>query len=149
METPRTWDVESVVLGAIVLVALLVGAFVVHRVSRQLHEVKSEYVTASVIRAVRAYVHEHDGQWPTSWSDLTERDDVTRYAVVRFDISSDDILKDRNLIYDAIRPASGDFRTYPRARQDLDRLYETIAKAKAKQATPADAVLPIPPTPPR
>ena len=91
----------------------------------KLYRMKSEYVTADVIRAASRFVTEHSGQWPRSWKDLGG-EDLSRYTDFRFDLTVQMLIHDRQLIYSAIQPRCHRYRTYPHARAQLDGLYEKL-----------------------
>ena len=112
--------------SAVLLIALVV---IVPRVIR-LRRLTREYATVGTIRGVQVYVGEHDGEWPKSCSDIDGPDYCREYSVVRFDITSEDILNDKSLIYDSIKPIHGVFCEYPHAKRHLDELYDIIAEKK-------------------
>lgn len=93
----------------------------------------SEYRTAEVVRDVQEYVEANGGQWPRSWEVIGDGTDHSEYTVVRFDLSAEEILEDKQLIFGAIRPTSGRYLTYPHAARDLGRLYEAILRAHEEQ----------------
>ena len=133
---PRRRLRKALIIGcaSVGTVALLLVAWVAIGVYPRLANLGYEYNTASVVRAVEEYVKTHDGEWPRSWADLDESRRRPDYTVVRFDLTADEILENNDLIYDAIRPSTGVYYTYPHARTDLERLLNTIEEAKSKAA---------------
>ncbi len=116
----------------LLLSAILYGAWVAYHFDRR---IKAEYTTARVIRIVDEFVANNNGQWPTSWSDLdaallsessTDSYHYRKYVIVDFSLTSDELLDNPERIKDAIVPVTGEYRTYPHARRQLEQLLETI-----------------------
>ena len=124
----ENFGIKALWIGLIGVLLAVVGstAFVV---IPKLHSMKSEYVTADVIRAADRFVTAHPGRWPQSWQDLGG-EDLSRYTDFRFDLKRRMIVRDRQLIYGAIQPKGHRYRTYPHAREQLDALYEKLASAR-------------------
>ena len=106
---------------------------------------RGDYETARVIQIVEDYVKTHDGNWPVAWEDLdgTETSHATRldssywrrYTRVDFTLTSEQLIEKPDLIYDAVKPLSGEYIVYPHARQDLERVMQAIRDAR-KLRTP-------------
>ena len=102
------------------------------------YRLKSEYSAASVISDVTKFVESHKGQWPTGWRDIPNGTDASRYVNMKFDVVADELIANPSLIYDTIKPKSGEYRTYPHAERQLDALrqslirFHTSADQKAK-----------------
>jgi len=129
---------------AATLVVILLGAAAIFYY--QFNEaLRGDYETARVIQIVEDYVTTHDGNWPVSYEDLdgTETAHATglassywrRYTRVDFTLTSEQLIKNPDLIYDAVTRLSGDYVVYPHARRDLDRLMQAIRDAR-KSPTP-------------
>jgi hypothetical protein len=107
---------------------------------------RGDYATARVIQTVEDYVKTHDGSWPTSWEDLdgTETAHATRldssywrrYTHVDFTLTSEQLVEKPDLIYDAVKPLSGEYIVYPHARQNLEGVMQAIRDAR-KSPTPS------------
>jgi hypothetical protein len=122
---------KALSLGIAAIVILIVGS-VGYAIGPKLYYMKSEYVTADVIRAADRFVTEHPKKWPRSWQDLGGKD-LSQYTDFRFDLTPDMILRDRQLIYSAIQPKCHQYRTYPHARAQLDALYEKLSSVVSRQ----------------
>lgn len=117
--------IKALLCGVAVIGLLLAGS-VVYLFGTKFYYMKSEYITADVILAADRFVSDHPGQWPRSWQDLGS-EDLSKYTDVRFDLTADMLIHDRQLIYSAIQPKCHQYRTYPHARENLDRLYRKLA----------------------
>jgi hypothetical protein len=122
----RSTAPKAAIVGTLLMLAGIAGVLA-YQLGPKLYWMKSEYVTAGVISAADRYVAEHPQQWPSSWQDLGEGDQ-SRYTEFRFDLTTDRILQNRELIYTAIQPRSRKYRTYPHARRQLDELYRKLAE---------------------
>lgn len=87
---------------------------------------RSEYPTANAISAVTRHVQKHQGQWPTTWDDLSFPPDLRHQVNIRFDVTSRQILANRRLIHEVITPVTGPFRIYPHSKDDLDHLLSQL-----------------------
>jgi hypothetical protein len=92
------------------------------------HQLKAEYATAGVIRDVTQFVESHKGQWPKSWDDIPDGNSCRHYVRMRFDVKTDDLVADPNLIQSAIAPASGVYHTYPHAERQLNQLRDVLVR---------------------
>jgi hypothetical protein len=92
------------------------------------YRLKSEYSAAGVISEVTRFVESHNGQWPTGWRDIPNGTDASRYVTMKFDVVTDELIANPSLIYDTIRPKSGEYRTYPHAERQLDALRESLIR---------------------
>ena len=94
------------------IVALLCVGLCAWAIGPRLWYVSSEYRTAGVIQATDDHVTAHPGRWPRSWADLglTDQSSSTR---VRFDLTPEEVVANRELIYKAILPVAGHYYTYP------------------------------------
>jgi len=101
----------------------------------KLANMKSEYVTARVIRDTHAFVKKTHGQWPRSWADLGS-EDLSSYTRMRFDI--DPATATREDILSAISPKSGRYLTYPHAGNGLARLFEELENQRQGAVGPED-----------
>lgn len=122
---------KALLLGIAAITILIVGS-VGYVLGPKLYYMKSEYVTADVIRAADRFVTEHPKKWPQSWQDLGG-EDLSRYTDFRFDITPEMIVRDRQWIYSAIQPKCHQYRTYPHARAQLDRLYDKLTAVPSLQ----------------
>lgn len=95
---------------------------------------KSEYVTAGVIRDTDRFVTEHPHQWPKSWRDLGV-EDFSQYTDFRFDLTPEMIARDPELIYSAIQPQCHQYRTYPHAKTQLKALSDKLLNEQPKEST--------------
>lgn len=121
-------------------IVLLGGMLLVYGIYQYLQQVKSEYETVRVVQMVEDYVKSHDGQWPSSWQDLDETKTGKRlgsrssyyrqFAAVDFSCHSEQLLRDPAAIYEAVTPVSRRYVMYPHAKQDLDRVLQTIRDAR-------------------
>jgi hypothetical protein len=98
------------------------------------YRLKSEYATAAVISDVEQFVTSHNGQWPRAWEDLPRSDHARNYVKLDFNVSIEDLIADRDLIYIAIIPMSGEYHTYPHARRQLEQLRDTLARFHEERA---------------
>ncbi len=112
-------------LTLIACMAAAGAAFLAWAVGPKLLNMKSEYVTADVIRDTRAFVAKTRGQWPRSWQDLGS-DDLSSHTHMTFDI--DPATATREDILSAIAPRSGRYLTYPHAEDDLAALFVEVRK---------------------
>lgn len=127
------------------LLTFLVVAFVVAGVISwalypQISNLKSEYTTASVIRDLDAFVTAHPGEWPNSWRDLGDGLDRSSYTKFRFDLSPDAVLRQPELIYEAVRPIRGVYHTYPHAKSQLDEVLRKMQQKSSLERTAAPFV---------
>lgn len=90
----------------------------------------AEYPTAGVIGDVATFVEENNGDWPTSWEQLGVSEEIQGLVVMRFDVTSEQILADPDLIYEVIQPVTGPFRVYPHSEENLEYLRERIEYMK-------------------
>ena len=102
----------------------LAAAFVLGLSWCVIMNLKSEYVTADVIRLITEYVESNDGQWPQSWADIG-RQDARSLTYVNW--SLDPQTADRHDIMTSIEPITDIYYVYPHAQSDLRRLYDAIA----------------------
>ncbi|MHB9081554.1 MAG: hypothetical protein ACYC3X_29130 [Pirellulaceae bacterium] len=124
-----------------ILVAIIgVYAVIIRPLSEFGRTLKSEYDTQTVIRMVEQYVRAHDGKWPSSWSDLGQDDgsDFPKYTRINFTIRSENLLKDRDMIYSAITPTSGEYTIYPNADRNLESLLQAIIESTTVAAHTAN-----------
>ena len=126
---PRSF--KALLIGVAAVVLWFVGG-VAYVLGPKLYYMKSEYVTADVIRAADRFVAEHPKKWPHSWQDLGG-EDLSRYTDFRFDLTPEMITHDRQLIYSAIRPKCHQYRTYPHARAQLDEIYEKLTSVPIRE----------------
>ena len=96
---------------------------IVWAVSPKLINMKSEYVTAGVIRDTYEFVKENQGQWPNSWSDIGSQD-FSSHTRMSFHIDPSSATKEQ--VMSAISPQSGKYLTYPHAKADLESLFEEM-----------------------
>ena len=89
------------------------------------------------------YVETHDGSWPSSWNDLEATDRCRerglaisvypRYTSIDFTLTSDQLIEEPDLIFQAVSPSSGEYICYPDARLLLGRILETIRRERSTQ----------------
>ena len=82
-------------------------------------------LTENVIIDTRQFIISNHGQWPRAWGDLiSKREGIpSRYVIVRFDLSSKELLDSPDMIFTAIRPVLGDPKRF---KADLEDLREQI-----------------------
>ena len=119
---------KTIILSALGLAAVALVGFGVSRFNTWRQRVRGEYYTAGVIRDVTEYVAAHKGAWPTTWEDIGETKQAESFVTMRFDLTSEQILADTNLIFTSIEPSRGQYIMYPHATWDLKHLLETIRK---------------------
>jgi hypothetical protein len=139
LEHPWRWAI-----GSLVVVVLSAAAFLGYDIGESL---RSDYGTAGVIRIVDDYVRTHGGNWPSSWGDLDATEAARRsqssssywrkYTRVDFTLTSEQLIENPDLIYDAVTPLSGEYFVYPNAREDLDRVMQAIRDARKSPTAPA------------
>jgi hypothetical protein len=113
----------------LVLVGIVsLGAMIAKWIFDWDYQLKSEYVTADVIRDVEQFVKLQNGRWPRSWDELPGAVDARNYARIDFNASTQDLIADRHRIYTAITPMSREYRTYPHAERQLDQLRDTLVR---------------------
>jgi hypothetical protein len=108
---------KTVLICFAAVVVFFVGSFV-YVLAPKLYYMKSEYVTADVIRDTDRFVSAHPGEWPHSWHDIGGVD-LSRYTDMRFNLTTQEIISNKSLIYTAIQPKCHQYRTYPHARAQL------------------------------
>jgi len=91
-------------------------------------QLKSEYMTAQVIRDVTQYVRSHKGDWPRSWADIPQSEYARQYVKLKFDVDPDELVASPNLIQTTIVPMSGEYNTYPHAERQLNELRDELAR---------------------
>jgi hypothetical protein len=120
---PRIMKTVLYAVGIAIAVAAVVGVCL-FRVWRE--RVRGEYYTASVIRAVTEHVESHDGMWPKNWAAIGETEAAERFVAMRFDLTSEQILSDTNLIFTSIVPKQGPYIMYPHGNRNLLQLLEIM-----------------------
>jgi hypothetical protein len=120
--------------GIGVLLLLFIG-IVLYSIMPQLLNMKAEYNTADVIQKVDAFVRDHPGQWPRSWTnlELSNQDDLT---TVNFTINPTNATKADVLA--SIHPPNGRYYTFPHSKRMLENVFIAMTNAM-KQAEPTDA----------
>ncbi len=134
MKLKHPWLWTVVIVSAILL---LVAAVFFYQFNEAL---RGDYETARVIRIVEDYVKTHDGTWPASWEDLDGTETAhaarldssywRRYTHVDFTLTSEQLIANPDLIYDAVKPLSGEYIVYPHPRQNLEQVMQAIRDAK-------------------
>lgn len=116
----RRW----IIIGVALLGLLIIGA-VGWPMFVRFRNMRAEYMTAGVIDRVRSHVEKTSGKWPTSWRELNGVDlsDCTR---VNFQLDPSRATRDE--VRQSIQPRSGEYYTYPHAREKLDALYDALRK---------------------
>ena len=113
----------------IIFLACILG-FGILEFKRWEDRIKGEYLTADMIRITTQYVEDHQGNWPKSWKDLNQGPKVDKSVQMDFSISSEEIVRNKELIYRAILPVKGNYIMYPHAKEQLEYLFEEIRKMK-------------------
>ena len=90
---------------------------------------KSEYVTASIIRSVNNFVSANR-KWPALPSDVSKTD-FHEYANMDFNV--DVYTSDENRILHSINTQSGIWKTYPHYKMDMEGLRDTIFTIRMNQ----------------
>lgn len=121
-----------ITMSFIVLAIIAVGAVFIVQVFQYLETIDPEYNTAEVIREVTTYVQDNNGDWPDSWSDLDVNESIHEDVVIRFDVTSEQILENPDLIHEVIVPSTGQYRTYPYAQSDLEYLLKVIRELRTE-----------------
>ena len=124
---------RSLIAIGCVLVAL-VGCVVV-ALWPKVSNMKSEYVTAGVIRDTGLFITKTDGQWPRSWADLGE--DRSRCTDLNF--SLDPVKATKDDVLGAIKPKSGRYYTYPHSKEDLEAVYNELRSHRGQAFAAAHA----------
>lgn len=127
----------------VIAVLLFVAAYLYYRLNEAL---RGDYVTAGVILIVEDYVKTHDGNWPVSWEDLDGTEEARarrqassywrRYTRADFTLTSEQLIRNPGLIYDAVKPVKGKYIVYPNAKLLLDDLMQAIRDARKSPTTP-------------
>lgn len=127
------------VLGGMALLLIGIAAWTL---APKLKNLKSEYGTADAIRATEAFVKEHHGQWPKSWSDLgmSNQDALT---TMNFNLNPNTATKETVLT--AIQPRNGKYYTFPHSVWMLENVYAEMTNG-LKWAYPAASPAPPPPS---
>ncbi len=136
---PWRWTV-----GVVLASLLLAVVYFYWRVNDAL---RGDYETIRVVQMVEDYVKMHDGHWPLSWEDLDGTETAKhlapldssyfrRYTTVNFALTSEQLIANPTLIYDAVRPISGKYHVYPHARHDLDSVMQAIRDNCQIERTP-------------
>ena len=86
---------------------------------------KSEYVTAGVIKTVTAYVQKNPGKWPRCWNDLGGTDH-SQYTRMNFSLNP--ATATREEILSSILPNSDKYMTYPHAKKQMEKLWTLVKK---------------------
>lgn len=125
--------ITAVVVIILIVCAILIYQFVAAGLKIAKHA-SAEYPTAQVIGKVTTFVEENDGNWPTSWDDLDFYEDQQDLVVIRFDVTSEQILSEPELIYEVIQPVTGEYHVYPHSKENLDYLLDRIEYMKQRPA---------------
>ncbi len=105
------------------LVALIGGYCVYRAISDALHAENVLHAGRLTIKLLDDYVTEHDGKWPSSWTDLKklpptdwamfewpkDSAEVQRYIAVNFAAGTDSIATQSVQEFDAVRPIKGSY----------------------------------------
>jgi len=135
----RYWHLLIFVVVASIIVFIALG------LGTRFLNMKSEYVTAGVIRNTNAFVEDTGGQWPRSWTDL-KMDDMSAYTRMNFDIDPTTATKEE--IMSSIRPQSDMYITYPNAEDDLERLWTELQRHSCSKQVTTKSATPPPSAPP-
>ena len=131
--------------GIVVAVLLAATAYSYYTLNEAL---RGDYETRRVVQMVEDYVKTHEGNWPKSWEDLRDTETAKqllpldlsywrRYTRVDFTMQSERLIRDPEMIYQAVMPMSGKYILYPHAKQDLDTVMQAIREAKGSPTPPA------------
>jgi len=112
----------KIFIAAILLAIAYVAAFLVPK----LRNMKSEYGTVEAIHDLQEFARQHDGKWPTSPADLSGKYPADGEVVIDYTMTSPRLIKNRDLLGEAVRPRSGKFYTYPHYQERLNELYGTL-----------------------
>jgi hypothetical protein len=122
-----------IAIGCIFAVLVLV---VVASLWPKLSNMKSEYVTAGVIRYIGTFIERTGGQWPRSWTDLGK--DYSEFTDVNFSLDPSTATKDD--VLGAVKPKSGRYYTYPHSKEDLLSVYDELKKHQNPLIAPENPV---------
>ena len=122
--------VLGLVIACMVLIALAIGP--------KLINMKSEYMTAGVIRDTQEFVEKTKGEWPSSWQDLGNHD-FTSCTRMNFDVNP--ALATKQDVMSAISPQSGKYLTYPHAEAQLKALFKEL-KSQREEIRTTDITVP-------
>ncbi len=126
-------------------IAIGIFAWVATQLLQFQERLASEYNTAGVIRDVSVYVSTHGGQWPQSWADIPNGEQVRHSVLLRFDVNIAELVQDPELIHTVITPKSGEYRTYPDAGRQLEELRDILAERNGiSRNRPTAQVLDLP-----
>lgn len=130
MKTTRR-IITAVVVIILIAVVIVIYQFIAAGV-RIANYAGAEYPTAGVIGDVVTFVEENNGDWPTSWEELGISEEVQELVIMRFDVTSEQILTEPDLIYEVIQPVTGPFRVYPHSKENLEYLRDRIEYMKSQ-----------------
>jgi hypothetical protein len=138
------------VVGVLVcLAALFVGFCIYRTVSDALHAENVLHAGRLTIKLLDDYVTEHDGRWPSSWTDLEklpptdggmfewpkDSAEVQRYIAVNFAARTDSLATQSVKEFDAVRPIKGsyyEFRDEGNVGSLLKKIREYNRSSKTK-----------------
>lgn len=89
-------------------------------------QIRSEYMTAQVLRNIQLYLKQNDGRWPKSPRDIGSEQYDLSYVHVNYDITAEELIKNPKFMKTSITTYSGKFYVYPHYESDLNELLETI-----------------------
>jgi len=134
----RRWTFS---LRTLLLVFIMVGivAYCATGVYQWKEQPASEYNTVTMIRRVGQYISSNHGQWPMSWTDITDVAFARRHVRIRFDVDTAELIRDPELIQTVITPISGEYHTYPHAHSHLEELRGILAANRTTGSGQASA----------
>jgi len=91
-------------------------------VATKFYNMKSEYVTAAVIRKTADFIRVHQ-KWPSSWAELGDGD-LSKYTHFDFTVKLHE--SDRYVIMRSINTRRGIWKTYPHYSDNMLALYSQI-----------------------
>jgi flagellar basal body-associated protein FliL len=120
---------KKIITIAAIIILIIVFA-VAYLLYPKFTNMKSEYATASIMRRIGEYVAAKE-KWPTSAEEIKviQVDDV----YVNYDVTLEEIVKDKKILENAVRPESGKHFTYPHYKTDINNLFDIIKQVLTKE----------------
>jgi hypothetical protein len=120
---------KKIITSAAIIILIIISTLT-YLLYPKFINMKSEYATASIMRRIGEYVAAKK-KWPASAKEIqhTEGDDV----YVNYDLTLEEIVKNKRVLESAVRPESGVHFTYPHYQKDINNLFVTIQNTLEKE----------------